>query len=126
MTRALFLFAAVSLCACVEPSLPADAGFEADAGPQRCSPLNCTGCCLANTCLGGNTNEACGYDGRTCRACSATTACQPPGACISVPQDSDAGTVFVLGDVPTDPFSGNPIIDPPRRCAWVFGRQICN
>lgn len=125
MTRGLLIGAVLLFASCLEPALPdADAGV--DAGPYVCSPLTCTGCCSGGVCLGGNLDDACGHSGRACRVCSATTACQVMGACISVAQD--AGTeVRMLGDAGlTNPFSGNPL-DPTRpRCVFVFGRQICN
>lgn len=129
MARALVVAAVVlGASACLEPALALDAGLG-EAAPTRCSPLTCTGCCLGDTCLGGNADDACGYDGRACRSCSAATRCQSPGACISVP--ADAGTTETLQfqtlERPTDPYSGNPVIDPPKnRCVWVFGFPVCN
>lgn len=116
------------LSSCVEPSLPM-AGSAADAGPYVCSPTTCTGCCQGNTCLGGNFNDACGYSGRECRVCPGWTACQSPGACISVARDAgepaprDAGPPTFGGL--TDPYSGGPLVPPERKCLWVFGFPVC-
>lgn len=46
-------------------------------GPtQRCSPLNCTGCCdTSGMCRSGSESSACGRSGNTCTACSAGASC---------------------------------------------------
>jgi len=118
--------------ACLEPSVGSDGGSAMDAGPFVCGPMTCTGCCQGNVCLGGNHDDACGYDGRACKVCPARTACENPGACISVPGSNDAGAVVTVQepvdlDRPTDPFSGQPLTDPQRpRCVWVFGFPVCS
>jgi hypothetical protein len=123
--RALLFTSALLLAACVEPSLPAvDAGV--DAGPVECSPTTCTGCCRDGVCLGGNEQDACGYDGFGCRACPSDTACVAPGTCVSKPRDAgtymprDGGT-----SLPLDPFTGKPINPDRGRCVFVFWRVIC-
>lgn len=102
----------VVLAGCVEPGAPAGVEVEPtpDAGPFVCGPTTCTGCCLGNQCLGGNLDEACGYDGRACRRCSAQSRCEAPGACFARPGSADAGVAK-----PTD-FS---------RCQIELGFVLC-
>ena len=112
--RHLYLAVCLMLSGCVEPSvMPADAG-PVVMKPKGCSPLTCTGCCFEGECVGGNADDACGYDGRQCEACGAGTRCEAPGACY----------VF---DPP--PASSTPSIEDPRfpmrQCFAIDGRWIC-
>lgn len=126
--RRLLPIIAVVLAACVEPAVPLpaiDAGV--DAGPFRCTPLTCAGCCRNNICRGGNDDEACGYDGRLCQGCPEGTACQAPGACISVPRDGGGSAGAGTPDPgPLNPLTGLPLDDGLRlRCFVRFGRLVC-
>ncbi|MFT3709805.1 MAG: hypothetical protein QM817_19420 [Archangium sp.] len=128
MRRALSIITLLA-SGCLEPALTQDAGVN-DAGPVHCSPLTCTGCCRGDVCLGGNTDDACGYDGRSCKACAAQLTCKSPGACF-LNETLDAGGEAVIPPAvlerPNDPFTGQPLIDPPRnRCVWVFGFPVCD
>lgn len=128
MRRSLALVWVVALASCLEPSLATDAGPD-DAGATLCGPTTCTGCCLGNVCVGGNQDDACGYDGRTCRRCPTRAMCGAPGTCILAPVDAgagplDAGSASFNG--PIDPFSGQPLMPPERKCMWVFGIPFCN
>jgi hypothetical protein len=129
--RVLACLLGLLVSACVEPALPSvDGGSVGDAGPYRCSAMNCTGCCSNNICRGGNEAEACGYDGRACTMCSGDTTCRAPGACVSTAHDGgsfggaynpDAGS----GSVVENPLTGTPL-DPPRHgCVFLFGIPIC-
>jgi hypothetical protein len=125
--RALFLTSALVLAACVEPALPVEPDAGTDAGPFVCSPLTCTGCCRENVCLGGNEQDACGYDGRWCQGCPADTACVSPGACVSRPRDGGVVTPRDGGGgLLIDPLTGKPLEPPRQRCVWVFYRFVCS
>ena len=113
---------ALSAMACVEPVAPA-AGEPPDAGPFLCTPITCTGCCRDNVCLGGNLDDACGYDGRECRTCESGTLCVSPGACVSQPRDGGF-------DTPLNLDSGFPVglLGPARpfgHCLFRHGRLVC-
>lgn len=118
---------AVSLSACGELPLGQEEDASVDAGPYRCSPMTCAGCCSQNVCLGGDELLACGYDGRACRQCGSGTACVSPGTCASVatdggftrPYNPDSG-------VPMDPFTGGPLEPPMQKCIPIFGGFYCS
>jgi len=80
--------------ACLEPAPYLAAKGAADGGVTvaGCSPFTCPGCCDGDVCRGGNTDDACGYDGRACTACASTHRCETPGACYSVPMPRTAPT----------------------------------
>ena len=63
-----------------------------DTAPTSCSPANCSGCCmtgaLGTTCASGFADNACGYGGGPCAACSLQQKCQQ-GVC-SAAQTCDA------------------------------------
>ena len=71
--------------------------------------MSCTGCCQNGVCMGGNSNDACGYDGRACSQCPATHRCEAPGACYphptmnslhaATPNPSEAECIFVDGQL---------------------------
>jgi hypothetical protein len=117
------------LAGCVEPALPTldpEAMGAVDAGPYRCSPMNCTGCCRNNICRGGNEDEACGYDGRLCQECPSEAMCVAPGTCVGRPNDAGTKPAPVNADAGlTNPFKDEPI-PPLQRCVWVFGVPICS
>jgi hypothetical protein len=128
MRRGLGLVLVGVLAGCLEPSLPpSDAGQpEADAGPYRCAPTNCTGCCRNNICRGGNEDEACGYDGRLCQECPATASCETPGTCVGRPTDGGSKPVSMRGDGGlVDPYREEPVPEF-RRCYWLFGIPFCD
>lgn len=50
-------------------------------GSGGCSPSNCTGCCLNNTCQAGNTAAGCGKNGASCGTCSANQICRTDQTC---------------------------------------------
>jgi hypothetical protein len=76
---------AMLLAGCLEPLPVLDTGTTpGKAKLAGCSPLNCTGCCAGERCLGGNTDDACGYDGRGCNTCPNTHRCESPGACYPI------------------------------------------
>jgi hypothetical protein len=66
------------------PLFPADGGPPADAGPTRCGPTNCFGCCLAEKCLPFELQglAACGSAGAVCMACEDEPAVCDLGACV--------------------------------------------
>jgi hypothetical protein len=72
---------------CLEPAATLEDPRAAPGKPKLagCSPLNCTGCCAGEVCLGGNSDVACGYDGRGCNTCPSTHRCEAPGACYPLP-----------------------------------------
>ncbi len=119
---------ALCLTACLEPGLPLVMGGagDVDAGPWRCSPMTCTGCCRNNICRGGNEDEACGYDGRLCQECPSDTMCVAPGTCVGRPRDG-GGTPGSGGadGGPINPYKDEPI-PPLKRCTWIFGVPICS
>jgi len=77
------------LAACLEPApaarLEPGGTVYGEAKRGRCSPANCTGCCAGDVCRGGNTDDACGYDGHGCNTCVPTHRCEAPGACYPLP-----------------------------------------
>ena len=77
---------------CLEPAMQLESvgATQGAAKNAACSPLNCTGCCAGDVCLGGNTDTACGYDGRECSACPSTHRCEAPGACYPQPMPASA------------------------------------
>ena len=83
LTAVLLLLGA----ACLEPAPYLEVTGAADGGAPvyRCTPMTCTGCCDGDVCRGGNTNDACGYDGWACAVCPSTHHCEAPGACYSLP-----------------------------------------
>ncbi len=92
--RAVILAALLAgLGACLEP-VPE---LKPEGAPESlrlagCSPLTCTGCCDPDgVCQGGNTDGACGYDGRACSVCPATHRCETPGACYPFSLSSGEG-----------------------------------
>ncbi|MDX2012969.1 MAG: hypothetical protein SFW67_22435 [Myxococcaceae bacterium] len=114
------------LSACVEPALPppeAPAVTVMDGG-VACSPRTCTGCCVDNRCVGGNQDEACGYDGRSCQRCGAGLRCEAPGACYPKPRAADAGTA----PPPASTDAGIPIDRQVQagRCIFFSGVLFCN
>jgi hypothetical protein len=118
----------ISWCACLEP-IPLGAALDAgpDAGPWRCTPLTCAGCCSNNICRGGNEFLACGYDGRACRECAGDTSCVSPGTCASNPRDG--GTLvrpLQMDGGLTDPFTGGIIQPPTTECHFMFGQYVCS
>ncbi len=121
------LFSMVFL-SCLEP-LPSGAEPDAgvDAGPWRCSPFTCAGCCSNNICRGGNEFLACGYDGRACRECSGDTSCVSPGTCASNPHDGGAPVRPLQMDGGlTDPFTGGLLRRPTTQCIFIFGGYVCS
>ncbi len=105
---------------CVEPALPAiESGSSVDAGPYVCSPLTCTGCCRDNRCFGGNLDDACGYDGRSCRTCESHLRCESPGACFPRPRDGGVSEPSRLGD------AGAVNLEVLHRCQFLYGLVFC-
>ncbi|MBL9037499.1 MAG: hypothetical protein JNG84_03185 [Archangium sp.] len=88
-----------------------------------CSPLTCTGCCVAEVCVEGNVNNACGYDGRRCAACAEGFQCVEPGTCTSIPRDGGFPVNPLRldgGDIPGTESS------PSRPECYVFlGFVVC-
>lgn len=129
MRAALAIVAVCGLSACLEPALPRldpEATGVVDAGPFRCTPMTCTGCCRNNICRGGNEDEACGYDGRLCQECPSDAVCVAPGTCVGRPRDGGARGTPVNPDAGlSHPFKDEPI-PPLQRCIWVFGVPICS
>jgi hypothetical protein len=69
--------------------------------PQTtCSPDNCAGCCVGNTCVGGTTPSACGVKGAACKTCGTTDTCDSNGNCIPA-GDCNAGNCAgcCVGDI---------------------------
>lgn len=113
--RPSFLPVCLLLAGCVEPYvMPADAG-PVVMKPKGCSPLTCTGCCFGDQCVGGNADDACGYDGRQCAACAAGTRCEAPGACY----------IFDAPPASISPPSTDQIRPTMRDCFAIDGRWIC-
>jgi hypothetical protein len=110
--RALAAALALAVAGCVEPATDFDVpgSSPGKAKLAGCSPLNCTGCCAADECLGGNTDPACGYDGRACTACPPTHRCEAPGACYPLPMSDTAPQ----GPLDPEPFCNN--VDGMLRC----------
>jgi hypothetical protein len=122
--RRISFWVLLSLAGCVEPALPAPEAPEPAAAPVVCSPRTCTGCCVDNQCLGGNRDEACGYDGRTCQRCGAGLRCEAPGACFPKPRAADAGTPAP----PAGTDAGIPLDRTVQsgRCIFFSGVLFCN
>ena len=117
---------AVSLSACGELPPMQSEDPSVDAGPYRCSPMTCAGCCSDNVCLSGEELLACGYDGRACRQCGRGTACVAPGTCASVATDGGASRPYNPdAGFPTNPFTGGPLEPPMGKCIPVFGGFYC-
>jgi hypothetical protein len=98
---------AVLLAGCVDPlPLQADGVVSGKPVMGHCTPQTCSGCCRDDVCLGGNFDEACGYDGRTCESCAAGFRCDVPGACYPERTPWDAGTQVPplqdAGQIPTE------------------------
>lgn len=47
---------------------------------DKCNPTNCMGCCKADSCVAGDTKEACGKGGLACEACASSQKCEQ-GSC---------------------------------------------
>lgn len=120
MQRSLVVVLVVLGHGCLEPALPmSDGTAPVDAGPFVCSPLTCTGCCRANQCLGGNRDDACGYDGRACRTCEASLRCESPGACFLRPRDGGV-------DAPTRRSDAGAVnLEVLQRCQFLYGFVFC-
>ncbi|MBK7859550.1 MAG: hypothetical protein IPJ65_13220 [Archangiaceae bacterium] len=101
------------LAGCLEPAAQLELDGTGNGGVvKHCSPLNCTGCCAGDVCLGGNTDEACGYDGRGCNTCPSTHRCEAPGACYPVPTMSSSS-------------STPPPLPDSARCFMIDGSLRC-
>ena len=89
--RAALAVALLGLAGCLEPVPYLDLGGATPGRPKHghCTPMSCTGCCVGKECLGGNLDDACGYDGRPCTACPQTHRCEAPGACYPLPVKDD-------------------------------------
>jgi hypothetical protein len=104
-------------CGAIGESCLPVAGGGICAGPPNCSTSNCSGCCLGNTCVTGNSSTACGFGGQQCQDCLNFGASCQFQQCIGTfcgPQNCGGccqGSVCVSG---TDPF------------ACGFGGQQCN
>jgi hypothetical protein len=118
----------VTACGEVPPPSEQTEASPVDAGPYRCGPLTCAGCCSNNVCRTGEEQSACGYDGRACRECGRGTACVSPGTCVSIASDAgsngppfnpDAGML-------TNPFTGGPLEPPTQKCIFIFGGYYCS
>lgn len=100
-----------SACLSPVPGLEVDGVVDGKAKLGRCGPMNCQGCCDGDMCLGGNFDDACGYDGRACVGCPSTHVCDGPGACYSRP----------MAAAPYE----NQTPDPTARCYLVNGQMRC-
>jgi hypothetical protein len=59
---------------CLTRGQVCDPSQQACVTPQ-CGPGNCTGCCLGNTCVPGNSEFACGVGGGQCNNCGLNALC---------------------------------------------------
>ncbi|MBL8955049.1 MAG: hypothetical protein JNK82_30010 [Myxococcaceae bacterium] len=98
--------------ACLEPAayLEVHGAVDGGAPAYRCTPMTCTGCCDGDVCRGGNTDDACGYDGRACTACPTTHRCEAPGACYSLPMPDTKPTSTSSTSSPPD--GGDNVLPP--------------
>ncbi len=118
---------AVSLSACGQLPPVQSEDASVDAGPYRCSPMTCAGCCRDNVCLSGEELLACGYDGRACRQCGQGTVCVSPGTCASVATDGGVSRPYNPdAGLPTNPFTGTPLVPPMQECIPIFGGFFCD
>jgi hypothetical protein len=53
--------------------------------PARCSPQNCDGCCVGNTCQSGGAATACGIKGAACNNCAERGQLCRNGSCEGAP-----------------------------------------
>lgn len=80
---------------------PADGGTPA----STCSTLSCSGCCVGDTCMAGNTVDACGSGGVACGSCTTGMRCNA-GRCEATAASCDpsscggccSGTTCLAGD----------------------------
>lgn len=84
-------------CACQAGSCP---GCDTCLGDGSCQP--CTGCCDGDTCLPGNTMEACGAGGAACDVCAeGSELCTSTGVCAGCGEPGGPCRVFLTSTFPT-------------------------
>ena len=71
----LFLSSALVLSCAGDVGAPSDSASP-QAEQTSCSPSNCTGCCLGNTCVSGTARSACGGRGLACVVCQGNEKCE--------------------------------------------------
>jgi hypothetical protein len=65
---------------CVAEGLPDARSCQV---PSNCGPSNCPGCCVGNQCVIATTPQACGNNGKQCKACGPNMVCSPgSGECV--------------------------------------------
>lgn len=86
----LILFIAVAALACsggsgTNPFLDQDAGAE-DSGTAETGDEECQGCVdSTGACVDGDSNDACGTEGRSCVTCLEDQVCTDEGVCVDTP-----------------------------------------
>jgi hypothetical protein len=75
------LLVMVALAACSDDSVSQEAGISLPEAGLGCKPETCPGCCLAGSCVPGNTKEACGSGGLACVICEGKDTCAQ-GQCL--------------------------------------------
>lgn len=125
------LVAAVALlgaAGCGEDDEHNEGGITITEAGGSCDPSSCIGCCMAGTCMAGNTINACGAAGLPCVQCQSGEACLQ-GQCVKSTGKCSASTCpsgCCLGDTCTAGNTATACGKGGAACASCAAGQKCD